>query len=456
LPYQPQAELASDEVINHWQLGAFLCPHETIQKDYNPQSSRFRLIQTQQTDQTGAGSVFESYGRFQKMAEGEAAARYRLEQMRNTSKQGEAQSNCIRLRPGKVFDLEEHPHPPMNSRWVLVTINHHGRQPAADSSRNHEQGTALANHFTFIPNSHEWRPPYHYKPLADGEELATVVGPEGEEIYVNQQGAVKVHFHWDRYGKADDNASCWVRVAQGWNGGGFGLFATPRVGQEVIVAYLNGDIDRPIITGTTYNGFNPPPLYLPEEKTRTILRTQTYKGEGFNELRFDDAKGEEEIYIHAQKNIDIEVLNSKNERIDYDRTTQIGHDESLVVAHDRKITVEGKQDHKTTGNYLEWVAGDKNLTISGDFAKQIDGILSARVDGDITLQSDRKVTLRVGGSMLVLHAGGVDIKGPNVNLNTGISPGDVLSPTRPDILAAAAKSGSMFVAHCPPKKRDDQ
>ncbi|MBS9426507.1 type VI secretion system tip protein TssI/VgrG, partial [Photorhabdus caribbeanensis] len=190
-----------------------------------------------------------------------------------------------------------HPIEAMNDRWQVISVTHHGWQPVA--SNDGGEGTTLTNEVAFIPGRQDWRPPYRYKPLADGDEVATVVGPGSEEIYVNEHGAIRIHFHWNRYDKADDNASCWVRVAQGWNGNGFGFMAIPRVGQEVIVSYLNGDIDRPIVTGCTYNGLNRPPLNLPLEKTRTTFKTRTLGGQGFNELRFEDARGSEEVFIHA-------------------------------------------------------------------------------------------------------------------------------------------------------------
>lgn len=445
LPYRPQAELPTEEVINHWQLGAFLCPSETIQKDYNPNNPRFTLIQTQKSEHTGAGSVFESYGRFHKMAEGEKAARYRLEQMRNGSKQGEAQSNCIRLRPGKVFDLEEHPHPAMNDRWMLVTINHHGRQPDADNTRSHEQGTYLANQLTFIPGRQEWRPPYHYKPLADGEELATVVGPEGEEIYVNEEGAVKVHFHWDRYGKPDDNASCWVRVAQGWNGDGFGLLATPRVGQEVIIAYLNGDIDRPIITGTTYNGFNRPPLYLPQEKTRTTLRTKTYKGEGFNELRFDDAKGEEEIYLHAQKNINIDILNQQ--------ATSVGKDRLSHIKQHDQLRVEGEKRDEILGDHSLTLGKNQHLRAAGKLLMHAGKEVHLNSGQVLCLSAEKEIILSVGGSFISISAAGVHIS-PKLDIKPGVP--TLGSPAAPLLPAQAVILSQDFMPYQQEKRHTQQ
>ena len=167
----------------------------------------------------------------------------------------------------------------MNNIWQVVHIVHKGTLPQSLEDESDNNAATLTNEFSFVPGKNDWRPKFTHKPLADGDEVATVVGPAGEEIYVNEDGAVKVAFHWNRYDQLNENASCWVRVAQNWNGDGYGFLATPRIGQEVIISYLNGDIDRPIITGTTYNGKNRPPIDLPRHKTQMTIKYKKHKGE---------------------------------------------------------------------------------------------------------------------------------------------------------------------------------
>ncbi len=311
------------------------------------------------------------------------------------------------------------------------------------------RGTTLGNQLEVIPADRTWRPRVQSKPKVDGPQSAIVTGPAGEEIFCDEHGRVRVKFHWDRYHGMTEESSCWVRVSQAWAGPGFGNLAIPRVGQEVIVDFLNGDPDQPIIMGRTYHEDNRSPGSLPGTKTQMTIRSKTYKGSGFNELRFEDATDKEEIYLHAQKNMQVVVLNSKDKRVNYDRAVSIGHDEFLVVANDRKVTVEGKQDHKTTKDHVSLTEGNQGLEVKGDLVQKISGALGISVQGDIVLQSDSKISLRVGGSFVVIHSGGVDIKGAKINLNGGGSPGDVILPMRPVILKAAAGSGSMFVAHCP-------
>ena len=448
LTYNPQADTdITDSTAFSWRYAEQLCGDIQIHKDYNPQSPSYPLQHQVTGEVHQQHSTFESYGRFQQDETGKPFTQLRYEQSQNPRQTGTAGTNCFALRPGKVFSLKNHPSADMNAAWQVISVSHHGVQPLADNGGG--EGTTFSNTVQFIPGTQEWRPPFRYKPTADGDELATVVGPPGEEIYTNEQGAVKVYFHWDRRGNPDHSASCWLRVAHGWNGDGYGFMSIPRIGQEVIVSYLNGDIDRPVITGCMYNGRNRPPLNLPKDKTRTIFRSKTHKGDGFNELRFEDLAGQEEIYVHAQKNLSINVLNSRGERINYDRTTSIGHNDELVVAGNRTVTVEGHQAHKTTGSYQEQVDGDSHRILAGDCVERIQGAVSTDANGDITLQSKGKITLKVGGSFVVIHSGGVDIKGPVINLNSGGSPGDVLQATNPAVLKAAAASGAAFVAHCP-------
>ncbi|MFP1727788.1 type VI secretion system tip protein TssI/VgrG [Lonsdalea quercina] len=392
---------------------------------------------------------FDYPGRFKQDPSGKAFTGYRLDALRADAITGVGESNAAELRPGSTFTLTEHPNPAYNLAWQVVAVTHSGQQPQALEEESGGEPTTLSNSFEVVKATTTWRAAMPYKPMVDGPQIATVVGPAGEEIYCDKFGRVKLQFPWDRYGASDDQSSCWVRVSQGWAGGQYGLIAIPRIGHEVVVSFLEGDPDQPIITGRTFHATNLSPYPLPAHRTRTTLRSKTHKGQGFNELSFEDATDNEEIFIHAQKNMAIRVLNSKDERVDYNRTASVGHDEELVIANNRKVTVEGNQDHKITGHNLTLTEGDHGIQVKGDLAQKVSGVFSVDSNGDLTLQSGNKLTLRVGGSFIVIHAGGVDIKGPAINLNSGGSPGDLAVPADPAILKAAAAQGAMFVAHCP-------
>ncbi|EFJ3142527.1 TPA: type VI secretion system Vgr family protein, partial [Escherichia coli] len=341
-----------------------------------------------------------------------------------------------------------------------------------------------------------WRPRLQSKPKVDGPQSAIVTGPKGEEIFCDEHGRVRVKFHWDRYHGMTEASSCWVRVSQVWAGPGFGNLAIPRVGQEVIVDFLNGDPDQPLVMGRTYHEDNRSPGSLPGTKTQMTIRSKTYKGSGFNELRFEDATSNEQVYIHAQKNMDTEVLNDRttdvkhdhtetigndqkitvvkgqtvqvgtkkegghdqsitvaNDRcitvrndqtlqVTNDRTVSVSHDDGLYVKNDRKVTVKGKQEHKTTGNHISLVEGKHSLEVKGDLAEKVSGALGIKVDGDIVLESSSRISLKVGGSFIVIQPGGVDIAGPKINLNGGGSAGTPVGTMQPAVLEAPEDESS--------------
>ncbi|HHQ6575731.1 TPA: type VI secretion system tip protein TssI/VgrG [Serratia fonticola] len=428
LVYNPDSTPVSQlNVISQLRFGSRARPGETLHKDRNYGNPDYALKHQAVPEQGGMPgyTVFESYGRFQKDNAAKPFLRYRIEQLNTESKSGAASSNCIKLMPGKIFKLTLHPVEAMNDRWQIVTATHHGVQPSAQMEQGQGQGTTLTNQVTFIPGRHDWRPPYHYKPLADGDEVATVVGPKGEEIYVNEDGAVRVHFHWNRYDAADDNASCWVRVAQGWNGNGFGFLATPRIGQEVIISYLNGDIDRPIVTGCTYNGLNRPPLNLPAEKTRTTIKTKTHKGEGFNELRFEDANGSQEVFIHAQKDMNTKVLDNRSTVVGTDHTETIGHDQKVTVNNDQTLVVE-KNRQKTVNvsqktevkeNDIESVGIKQAIEIGKLYELTVGDSLTIKVgESKLVMRKDGTITLK-GVRILVDADKGIKNIAEKINLN---------------------------------------
>ncbi|EGK0752848.1 type VI secretion system tip protein VgrG, partial [Salmonella enterica] len=254
--------------------------------------------------------IFDYPGRFKDGTHGEAFARYQIEGWRHDTETATCISNSPELCPGKRFTLTGHPSERLNREWQVVSSVLAGDQPQALHGSG-GQGTTLDNHFEAIPADRTWRVPPQPKPSVDGPQSAIVTGPAGEEIFCDEHG--RVRFHWDRYCPGNEDSSCWVRVSQAWAGAGFGNLAIPRVGQEVIVDFLNGDPDQPIIMGRTYHQDNRSPGSLPGTKTQMTIRSKTYKRSGFNELRFEDATGQEELYMHAQKDMTTEVL--------HDRTT---------------------------------------------------------------------------------------------------------------------------------------
>ncbi|MGD8111855.1 type VI secretion system tip protein TssI/VgrG [Vibrio sp. TRT 17S01] len=422
-------------------------------KDYSFKKPAYSFSQiaqgTEMAYQRPTYSHFDAPGRFKDDGNGVAFCRTRLNYFRREAHTAKGKSNQPLLRAGYKFKMQEHLNTELNRDWVLVKVNHQGDQPQALEEEGSYGATTYSNQFMVIPDDVNWQSDPEPKPLVDGPMIATVVGPDGEEIFCDQHGRVKVHFHWDRDSKSDEHSSCWVRVSQGWAGSQYGIMAVPRIGHEVIVSFLNGDPDQPIITGRTYHATNTPPYSLPEHKTRTVLRSQTHQGEGFNELSFEDQADQELIYLHAQKNMQVEVENSSDTRINYDHVVSIGNNEQRTVAQDRSLKVEGKQQQTTVGDYLSKIEGDEHQSILGDWAKKVAGAVGINADGDITLKSGNKITLQVGGSFVVIDSSGVAIDGAKILIKSGGSPGSLALPTNPDVLETAAEEGSAFVANCP-------
>ena len=342
--------------------------------------------------------TYDSYGRYDNSDIGQLFSSYRIDALQSDSEQGQAFSNCFPLMPGVIFSLLEHPTQSMNNSWQVVHIVHKGTLPQSLEDESDNNAATLTNEFSFVPGKNDWRPKFTHKPLADGDEVATVVGPAGEEIYVNEDGAVKVAFHWNRYDQLNENASCWVRVAQNWNGDGYGFLATPRIGQEVIISYLNGDIDRPIITGTTYNGKNRPPIDLPRHKTQMTIKSKTHKGEGFNEMRFEDEKGLEEIYFHAQRNHRTNVLNDQFIDIDHNRTKNIGLDQQETVGRDKRTNV-GQDHYETIGrNSIIRVMSDQEIEIENNQTTIINSSRKQEIYADNITKTGGNQRLEIEGT----------------------------------------------------------
>ncbi|MFB9873059.1 type VI secretion system Vgr family protein, partial [Vreelandella sulfidaeris] len=313
--------------------------------------------------------------------------------------------------------------------WQVVAVRHVGEQPQALEEDGMTLGdangmTRYFNHVSLMPGDAPWRATPNPKPRVDGPQVAFVVGPEGEEIHCDEHGRVKVQFPWDRYAEPDDTASCWVRVAQGWAGGGYGSIAIPRIGHEVIVSFLEGDPDQPLVTGRTYHAVNTAPYSLPEHKTRTVLRTQSHKAEGFNELRFEDEASEEQIWLHAQKDLELLTLN--------DRVEEVRNDSFLKVHNDRISEIDNDDHHTVHGNRFEHTEGLQHLTVQGTlhinagqaWLSESGRELHIKAGHKVVLEAGSELTLNAGGSFLKLDDSGVTISGPNVKVNAGGSPGN--------------------------------
>lgn len=362
----------------------------------------FQQLQEGEDDMAYQNQTYEHFdypGRYKNDTSGSAFSKIRMQYLRRNAYTVNGLSDEARIQSGLRFSITEHLDSSMNRSWLAVRICHKGTQPQALEEMGGHGATTYNNDFVIIPDDLTWRAPIRPKPQVDGPCIATVTGPSGEEIYCDEYGRVTVQFPWDREGQNNEESSCWVRVSQGWAGGQYGFVAIPRIGHEVIVSFLNGDPDQPIITGRTYHTTNTVPYSLPDNKTRTVIRTQTHKGNGYNEIRFEDLADQEEIFIHAQKDQNNVVNNDETTLVKNDRSEQVDHDESIIIGNNRTEQV-GVNETITIGvNRTETVGGNEVVTVKGNQAETIAIAKAETVGAAKALTVGAGYQVSVGGAM---------------------------------------------------------
>ncbi|WP_323661880.1 type VI secretion system Vgr family protein [Pectobacterium parmentieri] len=405
--------LSEGEYVHRFRYAERVSIAEVALKDYSFKTPAYGLLHKKMSSelahQRESYQHFDYPGRFKKDPSGKAFSRYRLEALRANAITGAGDSNAAMLMPGNSFMLTEHPNLPLNTGWQVVAITHSGQQPQALEEESGGEPTTYSNSFEVISAKTTWRADLPYKPMVDGPQIATVVGPAGEEIYCDEYGRIKLQFPWDRYGASDDQSSCWVRVSQGWAGGQYGLIAIPRIGHEVIVSFLEGDPDQPIVTGRTFHATNPSPYPLPANKTRTSLRTSTHKGAGFNELRFEDQAGQEEVFIHAQKDMNTVVLNNRSTTVTADHTESVGGNQTVSVEKDQHTEIQGEQAIAIIGS-RSTVIGKDGKGKSHDSLQVKNNIAIQSQKGDILIATN-------GGFIGISAEGDITIKGKTITVN---------------------------------------
>jgi type VI secretion system secreted protein VgrG len=360
-------------------------------------------------------------GRFKQDASGKAFVRYRLDALRQDAELAMGQSNSPLLQTGQHWRLTQLPE--LASEWQAIRIHHTGQQPQALEEEGGAGATVYHNQFQAIPASHCWRPVPESKPRVDGPQIARVVGPEGETLYCDEYGRIKLQFPWDRGGQNNEHSSCWVRVSQGWAGGHYGSMALPRVGHEVIVSFLEGDPDQPIVTGRTYHATNVPPYPLPAHKSRTVLRTESYQGDGFNELSFEDQAGQEEIFLHGQKDLLVHVEQDVRWQIQQDEHASIRASRFTRVGKGDHLLVEGEQRLQIDQNYSLQVGQSLCQHIAQSCLIEVGREVHLKAGTQLVLDAGSELTIKAGGSFIKLDAGGITLQGACIRLNSGGEPG---------------------------------
>jgi type VI secretion system secreted protein VgrG len=365
-------------------------------------------------------------------------------------------SDCCSITAGYRFTLEKHPNSAMNKQYTILTATHEAEQNPSYVS-NEGATDPYTNSFTCIlhgAGQPGFRPaPKTPRPIVQGSQTAVVVGPAGEEIFTDKYGRVKVQFNWDREGKVNEGSSCWVRVAQTWAGNKWGTMFIPRIGMEVLVHFLEGDPDQPIITGCVYNPQTMPPYTLPDEKTKSTIKSNSSKGGGgFNEFRFEDKKGSEQIFIHGQQDLDVRIRKDRRELVGNDRHLIVKRDKREKIERDGHLLVErdliekierdhhrkinGKAAYRTRDSVSNDIGGNAAEKIGGNYAVEATGSYTVKA-GMIVLEAQTGLTIKVGGNFVTVNAAGVQLNGTMVLINSGGAalspvPGTIVPPLAPD------------------------
>ena len=359
----------------------FLNPNYNLEHQHHSQASGITDSDTSKSAVNSA-TVYEKYdypGRYKKDEQGNPFSLYRLESELALSETANAEGDDMRVIPGYGFTLEGHANSAFNQDWLVVRVEHFGKQTGSLDEEAGEEGNRYENTLFLIPHNKPWRSPLKPRPIIRGTQVAHVTGPEGEEIYCDEWGRVKLQFPWDRLGNFDEHSSCWVRVVQGWAGAQYGNMMIPRIGHEVLVKFLNGDPDQPIVVGRTYHSTTEPPYELPKHKTRMTIKSKTHKGNGFNELRFEDEMGREEVFIHAEKDLNHIVKHDETTQVGHDRTEQVGRNETIHIGNDR----------------MERVGQDEDLTIHRDQIRSIGRNRITKIEKDdiLNVNNNRRVNV---------------------------------------------------------------
>lgn len=363
--YLPDTGMAADApAINRFNVRLETRTTAVARRDYDFHKPRLQLESRIDNGQLPALEDYHFPGQFTDREYGKELAQRALERHNADYRQAEGWGDETALVSGHFLRLAEHPRQTWNDLWLITQIEHHGRQPQVleeMAGSNPEDFQGYRNTFLATPWDVSFRPVHIGKPSFTGYQTAVVTGPSDSEIHCDEYGRVKVQLAWDRDGKRNEHSSWWLRVATGWAHDGYGIALIPRVGMEVLVGFVDADVDKPVVMGCVPNGANSAPLNLPADKTRSIFRSQSSPGGGgYSELRIEDRKGAEEIYLRAQRNWTQEVLSDLHVEVGNRRSAVVGVSDNLHVRGDRHISV-GNQSVKASGQVV--IEGGTNVTL---------------------------------------------------------------------------------------------
>ena len=405
VPFYPlDDQMRERDHIHDWHLAHEVQPGSLALNDYDFQRPSARLEVRSSIAREHSNAAYPLYdypGEYVQSKDGEQYARNRIEAIQAQYEQIRLKGNARGLGSGHLFSLTDYPRDDQNREYLIVDSEYTITQDLYESGRGSES-FQFDSSLTCIDASQVFRPlPLTTQPIVQGPQTAMVVGPKGEEIWTDQFGRVKVHFYWDRHDQSNENSSCWIRVSQNWAGKNWGSIQIPRIGQEVIVSFLEGDPDRPIITGRVYNAEQTVPYDLPANATQSGTKSRSSKGgtpANFNEIRMEDKKGEEQLFIHAEKNQDIEVENDETHWVGHDRSKTIDNDETVHVKHDRTETVDNNETITIGVDRSEKVGNNETITIGVNRTEQVGSNETISIGANRTESVGSNETISIGAN----------------------------------------------------------
>jgi type VI secretion system secreted protein VgrG len=452
------------EYIDSWDLVREIQPGVYAQDDFDFERPSAELLTKKNVSRQHAVSDYEIYdfpGEYLQKGDGDHYASVRMDELSTQFEVARGTTNARGLTVGATFTLSDQTRDDQNREYLIVNANYELEYSNYEGLPNPIPGTYQCS-FGALSTQQQFRPArVTLKPHVMGPQTAVVVGPSGDEIYTDKYGRVKVQFPWDRYGKKNENSSCWMRVSHPWAGKNWGMIAIPRIGQEVIVDFLDGDPDEPIITGRVYNAEQMPPYALPANMTQAGAKTRSTKGgdpSNFNEIRFEEKKGSEQLFVHAERNHDIEVEkdethwvgHNRRKTIDNDETTHVkrnrtenvdnneqisigvnrtesvGKNETISIGETQSLAVGKDQTLSVTGNRTAGVDGNESITIGKNHTLTISGQRSTVVEKEDELKVNKKLTINVADEIVIKTGdasitmqkdGTITIKGKDITLD---------------------------------------
>ncbi|MNQ32988.1 Ice nucleation protein [compost metagenome] len=400
--YPPTDEQRERDHFFDWNLAREVQPGSLALNDYDFQRPGARLEVRSSVSRSHAHGDYPLYdypGEYVQSKDGEHFARTRIEAIQARFERVQLRGKARGLGSGHLFKLTNYPRDDQNREYLVVGARYRITQESYESGYMEGQ-LQYESDLDCMDAGQTFRPlPLTPQPIVRGPQTALVVGPGGEEIWTDQYGRVKVHFYWDRHDQSNENSSCWMRVSQAWAGKNWGSVQIPRIGQEVIVSFLEGDPDRPIITGRVYNAEQTVPYELPANATQSGVKSRSSKGgspANFNEIRMEDKKGAEQLFIHAEKNQDIEVENDETHWVGHDRRKTIDNDETVHVKHDRTETVDNNETITIGVDRKENVGNNETISIGVNRTEKVGSDEKISIGANRTEDVGSNETITIG------------------------------------------------------------